>query len=244
MNKSILLVFLLVAQQVWANDLFPLPTEQYSNRVCLNDPGQLDAYLYWSHTNETIRFEIISRRTAWILFGLFDPASYSDVIMASASEQVNGLAHFSDRKLIFYNMSESLMPIDKKQDWTPLMIQGCSQFVTYKFERLIKLTCGCDKKSEDLDFKIGPNQLIFVRPLPQQSQIQTTFRTLDLLDDESGPYDCTIKPSNETIFNPTGPYGNYDDLVDDGVYRLYWNFTSTEFIGEIHVKTKGKLRKA
>ena len=33
-------------------------------------------------------------------------------------------------------------------------------------------------------------------------------------------------------------YSNQFDLIN-GIYRFYWNFTSSDLIGEIHVKTSG-----
>jgi hypothetical protein len=59
------------------------------------------------------------------------------------------------------------------------------------------------------------------------------------LRQSEGPFICEPKPE-PVVFNST-PTSNYDNHIDliDGLYRLYWNFTSIDFIGEIHCKTNG-----
>jgi hypothetical protein len=55
-----------------------------------------------------------------------------------------------------------------------------------------------------------------------------------------GSYSCPVKPViPQFTSTPTDKYAYYSDLVTGGVYRLYWNYTSTDFIAEVHVKTSG-----
>ena len=224
--------------------LIPKPTEYYPNQIELNKTDQAAAMLYWKHTKETITFEIASLKTLWILFGIFEPHSYSDVILAWNNIGNDGFGHFSDRKLVKDNNTSS-MPIDKEQNWTPLLIFSHDEFIVYKFQRNIKLTCDCDSDNlkEDLNINIGLNKVIFSRPSPfNVFDIQNTIKDVLLLNENYQPFNCvsnTAKVNPQFNSTPTSSYSNFVDLMENGIYRLYWNFTSTDFIGEIHVKTKG-----
>lgn len=55
----------------------------------------------------------------------------------------------------------------------------------------------------------------------------------------NGPFNCpVIDPP--LVFNsqPAEFYVNQVDLID-GIFRLYWNFTGTDIIAEIHCRTQG-----
>ena len=50
---------------------------------------------------------------------------------------------------------------------------------------------------------------------------------------------CPPKAVKNFTSTPTAYYNNYIDLALNGQYRFYWNFTSTDLIGEIHCRTSG-----
>jgi hypothetical protein len=86
------------------------------------------------------------------------------------------------------------------------------------------------------DFKNFRYDVILFNSTEARSQIE--FKRLQLIP-QTNQYACPAEPQvAQFTSQPTGYFANYIDLVE-GIFRLYWNFTDTEFIGEIHCKTKG-----
>jgi hypothetical protein len=215
----------------------PDPKENYSNQIVLESPDLI--YLYWKHDTSEITFEIHYKNTTrWILFGLSTP-SYSDVIVGWLNN--DGTGHFSDRKINNLN----ILIRDSHQDWLIQDAYSKNDYQILTFKRRIKI---CDTSLyEDLDIQSGPqNKLIYLRGSLADDYTgnlgdfnPSLIKTLDSYTLLYGQFSCQPK-QNPAIFTstPTGFYSNYVDLVT-GIYRFYWNFTSSDLIGEIHVKTNG-----
>ena len=217
----------------------PNPKETFPNQIILESPDL--TYLYWKHDASDITFEIHYKNSSrWILFGL-STSSYSDVIVGWLNN--DGTGHFSDRKINNLNF----LSRDSHQDWLIQDAYSQNDYQILKFKRSIKI---CDTSlNEDLDVQIGSqNKLIFSRGLLADDNTGNlgdynpsslkTFDSFTLLQ-PNGSYNCQIKQSPPIFTStPTGYYSNQFDLIN-GIYRFYWNFTSSDLIGEIHVKTSG-----
>jgi hypothetical protein len=217
----------------------PNPKEAYTNQIVLESPDFI--YLYWKHDSSDITFEIHYKNTSrWILFGL-STESYSDVIVGWLNN--DGTGHFSDRNVNNLNV----LAQDSHQDW---LIQDAylqNNYQVLKFKRSIKI---CDTNfNEDLDVQPGSqNKLIYIYGSSADDisgnlgdYNPSSLKTLDSfkLLQSNGPFNCQIKQSTPIFTStPTGYYSNYVDLVN-GIYRFYWNLSSSDLIGEIHVKTNG-----
>lgn len=230
----ILLIKLYFSAQIFA--LKPSPTELYPNERILVSPDNY--YLYWKHDDVNIDFEINFKSSKWALFGL-RTAEYSDVIVGWVNKDKTG--HFSDRKL----SRQNVLTIDSKQDWIPLNAFKKDNYTVLKFSRNIKLLCNNTNDLEDLDILNGNNTLVFMTgDLHNPNDDSIAFENVNevqvsLLLNTNGPFNCPIIPPRPVLNSePTGFYSNSIDLIE-GVFRLYWNFTKTDIIAEIHCKTLG-----
>jgi hypothetical protein len=224
--------------------LMPLPSESYPSAIQFNNSNQDFAVLYWKHSSETITFELITRRTGWILFGLHNPHAFSDVCLAWLNPSNDGYGHFSDRRLVVADEG-NFMPVDRVQNWLHVAVFNYDEYTVYKFLRRIKVVCSAsDLVQEDLNIESGVNLLILSRPSSTNSfEIQNTIKSVVLLNENLGPFQCRnkVQPKQEFTSTPTTHYSNYIDLIENGTYRLYWNFTGEDFVGEIHCRTQGWL---
>ena len=230
-----LVFFLLYISLIKAQN--PSPKESYPNQYILQQPDLY--YLYWKHDNLNATFEIhYKNTTSWVLFGL-SSNNFNDVIVGWVNN--DGTGHFSDRKLTM----DGSLTIDNSQDWYILDAYAKNNYKILTFTRLIKM---CDSKNLD-DIDILPNstnRIVYASGDQANNNDGTiNLRTYDyisgfkILTQSNGPFLCRarrIPPVFDST--PTGYYSNYIDLVD-GIYRFYWNFTTTDLIGEIHVKTNG-----
>ena len=109
-----------------------------------------------------------------------------------------------------------------------------------KFTRKIKV---CDSKlvNEDLDILTGSIKLIFATgsSTTDLSIKSLNIKSLNILTQTKGPFNCIIQPRLEFTSKPSENFANFVDLVEDGQYRLYWNYTQSDFIGEVHCRTNG-----
>lgn len=215
-------------------------TESYSRNLTLVDDPPNRLVLFWKHDNKTITFEIHALSVAWIAFGI-NNNSYSDVVVAWLN--VDGTGHFSDRTL----NSQNYLSVDQEQKWLPIDMFKTEDITVFKFSRSIKVNCN---KSQDLDITLGDNRVAYAygnfmsnidylnETIP--SPLLLAIKYVNLLNESLGPFNCplvaTLPSFNST---PTENYSNFVDLVENGKYRLYWNFNTTYFIGEIHVRTNG-----
>ena len=214
----------------------PNPNENYSNKIELESS---ESYvLYWNHTQTDIKFEIHYKNTSkWILFGV-QSEEYSDVIVGWVND--DGTGHFSDRKL----NNQNTLSIDEKQDWIIDDAFSKNNYRVLIFSRKIKQECGSNS-SEDIDLQTGLNKIVYASGKKvdnNEGEIldfdSVKMTKIELLN--PGVYNCEPKkPQAEFTSEPLGIYSNYIDLIDDGIYRFYWNNTQTDLIGEIHVKTNG-----
>jgi hypothetical protein len=216
----------------------PSPTEQYPYSGTLESPDLY--YVYWKHDDFNITFEIHYKNTSkWILFGI-QSENHTDLIAGWVND--DGTGHFSDRKL----SKQNELTVDSNQDWTILDAFSKEDYKIMVFTRKIKQFCGSHSK-EDLDIQIGGNQVVYAsgKQVDLNDGLLLDFETVKLsrelvLLNTNGPFLCVKKPSSQVFTStPTGIYTKYIDLMDDGFFRFYWNFTSTDLIGEIHVRTTG-----
>ena len=207
-------------------------TEKYPSQSTLQSPDLI--YLYWRHTNTSITFELHFKTNKLILFGVYGD-KFSDVVVGWMNDDQTG--HFSDQ----YLKNMTLKPtMDKTQNWFPINAFKKDNYTVLKFTRKIKV---CDSKlvNEDLDILTGSIILIFATgsSTSDLSIKSLNIKSLNILTQTKGPFNCIIQPRLEFTSKPSENFANFVDLVDDGQYRLYWNYTQSDFIGEVHCRTGG-----
>ena len=222
----------------------PVPTESYPNQFVTND---YNTNIYWIHNNTDITFEVHYKKTAnkWFLFGLADVNSnYSDVVVGWIND--DDMGHFSHR--ILDNSNKILIRNQDEQNWFLLDAFNKNDYGVLKFYRKIRV-CDLSKKAakyveimpgfvNTLVYSFGQNKSDNEGRIDDFRKVEFVMNQ-NLLKQGNGPFNC--EPKRELIkfeSTPTSNYANFVDLVD-GVFRFYWNFTSTDLIGEIHCKTKG-----
>ena len=236
------LIFIIISNDL-TNAQNPEPIDKYPNQILLESPDLY--YLYWKHDSIDITFEIHYKNTSkWVAFGIQSPTtaeiSYSDLIFGWVND--DGTGHFSDRKLV---TSSNQLTVDDNQDW---LIKDAFNKNNYKiliFTRKIKQFCNANSV-DDLDIQTGQNRIVYA----MGKQVNNNDgRVLDFSSVKLNPsitlltgnsFECQTKQVPSTFTSePTGVYSNNVDLIDNGIYRFYWDFTSTDLTGEIHVKTNG-----
>jgi hypothetical protein len=233
----ILLAFLLFSFEL-VYCVNPEPVDSYTNRAILEQPDLY--YLYWKHDNVDITFEIHYKNTRkWVLFG-FQSNDYSDLIAGWVND--DGTGHFSDRKL----SNQNVLSFDSNQDWTILDAFNKDDYKILIFSRKIKQLCNTNSP-EDLDIQNGVTRIAYASGLSANQNDGTisdftsikTNSSISILN-TNGPFNCQQRQAPQMFTStPTGTYTSYLDLMENGMYRFYWNFTSTDLIGEIHVRTTG-----
>jgi hypothetical protein len=214
----------------------PNPAETYLNKYEFESP---ESYvLYWNHTETDVKFEIHYKNTSkWIIFGVHSE-TYSDIVVGWVND--DGTGHFSDRKLT----NQNVMTIDENQDWIIDDAFSENNYKILKFNRKIKQDCGTDSL-EDLDFQPGTIDIVYAfgNKVDNNEGEILDFSSVKIIPLEllkPGTYNCQPKkPQGEFTSQPLSAYSNYIDLIDEGIFRFYWNNTATDLIGEIHVKTNG-----
>jgi hypothetical protein len=218
----------------------PEPNDNYLIKITLQSPDLI--YLYSKYENSEITFELHYKNTTkWVLFGIRG-SNYSDIVYGWLND--DGTGHFADSKL----SDQNILTVDSHQDWLIKDAYSQNNYNILKFKRKIMI---CDSTLfEDLDIQTGTNRIVYAygqlvddnegKILDFNSSSLKYINQLVLLLGAETPFTCEIKRA-ENVFSsqPTGFYSNFVDLVDNGMYRFYWNFTSTDLIGEIHVKTNG-----
>ncbi len=217
----------------------PEPVESYPNNITLESPDLY--YLYWKHDAIDITFEIHYKNTSkWVAFGIQSPtSSYSDLVIGWVND--DGFGHFSDRKLVGSNT----LTVDENQDWIIKDAFNKNNYKVLIFTRKIKQYCNSISQ-DDLDIQTGQNKVVYAFG----NQVDNNDgRVFDFSNVKLNPsitllngnqFECQTKQlPGQFTSQPTGVYANNIDLIDNGIYRFYWNFTSTDLVGEIHVKTNG-----
>jgi hypothetical protein len=242
--KTLILLTSLLGLLVHTEAQNPPPAENYTNEAILQAPDFY--YLYWRNNDTDVQFEIHYKNTlTWVMFGL-QGLQYSDLVFGWVNNDSTG--HFSDRKMTNQNVTT----VDQSQDWYILDAFIKNNYKVLIFTRKIKLLCGTDmsQQADDLDIQPGSaNQIIYASGLQVDNYVGSVldFTTYSVMAPftvltQSTPnqqFSCVAKQAPiQFTSTPTGIYANYIDLID-GIYRLYWNYTATDFIGEIHCKTSG-----
>ena len=236
LTTSLLIIFAYLFGDI--NCQNPAPVDTYPNKVDL-EPSE-SYVLYWKHDETDIKFEIHYKNTSkWILFGI-QSDTYSDLVAGWVND--DGTGHFSDRKLT----NQNVLSIDDNQDWIINDAFSKNNYRILIFSRKIKQTCNLNSL-DDLDIQVGANKIVYASgnqvdnndgKIIDFSSVKVNTE-ISLLN-PSGTYNCApIKPKVEFTSQPLGTYPNYVDLIDNGIFRFYWSYTSTDLTGEIHVKTNG-----
>ena len=236
LTTSLLIIFAYLFGDI--NCQNPAPVDTYPNKVDL-EPSE-SYVLYWKHDETDIKFEIHYKNTSkWILFGI-QSDTHSDLVAGWVND--DGTGHFSDRKLT----NQNVLSIDDNQDWIINDAFSKNNYRILIFSRKIKQTCNLNSL-DDLDIQVGANKIVYASgnqvdnndgKIIDFSSVKVNTE-ISLLN-PSGTYTCApIKPKVEFTSQPLGTYPNYVDLIDNGIFRFYWSYTSTDLTGEIHVKTNG-----
>ena len=242
-----------------AESALPTPTESYPNKLVLRDPDV--CILYWSYDDYNIKFELHVKNSVqqsipadikqtnpnvqlkshtWVMFGIRNDnvtlPIQSDFIVSWLSSQ--GFGHFSDRNSLANTFKAN---IDESTDWIPVDAKSVENYTIIKFTRTIPMCAELNK--EDLSIPLGQATVLFaLGNLYENNDIfgpVVEYKTVELIKQNGQAYACPIKPAEPKIDTvPTAYYANSDDLVP-GAYRLYWNYTDTDLIAEIHCKTQG-----
>lgn len=214
----------------------PNPTEQFGLNAILQSPDLF--HVYWKADNIQITIELHVKDAKWLLFGI-SGTTFSDVIVAWMNSDSTG--HFSNR--ILDNSNNNLQT---SSYLNAKLVDAFTQnnYTIIKFTRPLQLQC-LNPANTFVNIDIGKVNVVFAYGnsvnTDDDSIILTNLTTvsIDLLQSITGIVSCLV-PSLPQIFDaiPTGYYVNQVDLID-GIYRLYWNYTNTDFVAEIHVKTLG-----
>jgi hypothetical protein len=215
-------------------------TETYSNHLVLEPPDLL--YLFWTHDNTGVTFELhVKDPSKWLAFGIMG-TNFGDALVSWIGPDLVG--SFSDNKLTFDSNSQAVLTTDRKQNWLPVKIFRQDNYSVHKFSRYIKV-CNDSDLDQDVEIFPGKNRVFFTTGKSFDSNRQVklhnvSFLEIELLTLNDGPFICRPEVVSQSFTStPTGFYSNYADLVQQGQYRLYWNHTQTELIGEIHCRTTG-----
>ena len=197
---------------------------------------------------------VVRRNISWIMFGFGSSDSkYANLLTADlvvAWMKPDGTGHFSDRVI---KPNENRAKIDAETNTFPIDAFIKDGFTVVKFKRAID-TC-IEMNSEDISLPQGPIDLYFKVDYLFKSgdyflerendpAVQNDIRSLlstkkvELMKNDGRPYVCPFVVEPKFGMDPTGQYTYMADLLPMK-YRFYWNFTDTELIGEIIVKTKG-----
>jgi hypothetical protein len=236
MKEKFSLIFLIVFTTT-LNAQNPATTESFSNNLILQSPDLY--YLYWNYNTQNITFELHVKNAAWLLFGV-QGSSYSDVIVASMF--ADGTGHYSERSL---SNTGNTLTTNPTLNWFLLDAFNSNNYTVLKFYRNIKLQC--DQNVQSLDINTGLNTLVFatgtnfntVDNSINLSSVNT--RQVNLLPTitSASQLSCVAPPATPQFTStPTGYYANFVDLIP-GIYRLYWNVSSTNITAEIHCQTSG-----
>ena len=197
---------------------------------------------------------VVRRNISWIMFGFgSSDSNYANLLKADlvvAWMKPDGTGHLSDRVI---KPNENRAKIDAETKTFPIDAFVKDGFTVVKFKRAID-TC-IEMNSDDISLPQGPIDLYFkvdylfkngdyYLERENDPAIQNDIRSLlgtksvELMKPNGRPYVCPFVVEPKFGMEPTGQYAYMADLLPMK-YRFYWNFTDTELIGEIIVKTKG-----
>jgi hypothetical protein len=192
------------------------------------------AEIYWKRADESeIEFILIFKSTSWLGFGLSPDGRMKNADAVVVWQNKDRTGHFSDR----HSGEDGILKVDKKHDWFMIDISILNANTTrLDMKRKIML---CDSDKEDLDIRSGDIYLIFSSGQDVTSELnrQWSSKKVKLFRDEA--FSCPPEPQ-KIVFDskPTQAYMNHVELMP-GFFHFHWNFSETDIIGEIHVKTEG-----
>jgi hypothetical protein len=190
--------------------------------------------LYWRRLGEEeIEFNLYYKSATWFGFGLSSDGSMMNTDAVVGWQNKDGTGHFSDR----HSREDGILKVDQKHNWFLIGITNLTDStVQLQVKRKIML---CDSDREDLDIRSGDLFLIFSSGKNAATELnsQWSSKKVKMFRDEA--FACPPEPQ-KIVFEskPTGFYKDHVVLMP-GAYEFYWNFTDTDIIGEIHVKTEG-----
>ena len=232
-EKSLIFIFVL---PLFTSGQIVSPTENYPNIRDLPADFATNR-LYWKHDDTEITFELHFKKSQWVLFG-FKSDNFSDVILSWLFS--DGIGHFSDRNM-FPNNS---IAHDTNLNWFPLDAFTKNDITVIKFKRDIKI-CDNQTKNEDLDINTGLMNVLFalgdqIDPKNDSIQLDKINEIqIDLLVQTNGPFVCPRRPAEPVLDSkPTANY-QYELNLIAGFYKIYWNYTDTDVLIEVHCKTDG-----
>lgn len=211
------------------------PTEEYRSSIFNLDSN---VKLFWNHDDTEITFELHYTNAQWLLFGI-KSADFSDVILGWVFS--DGIGHFSDRHLL----SNNSIVHDSDLNWIPLEAFSQNNVTVLKFKRNIKLLCDGNTSDEDLDLVTGPMAVVYALGdeinQKDDSVVLNTVNEVqvEFLSQTNGPFRCPIKPVEPSLDSQPSANYQYDLSLIPGVYKIYWNYTDTDVVIEIHCKTNG-----
>jgi hypothetical protein len=220
----------------------PNTLQSYPNKLQLGQTNDTFV-LYWTHNNTHITFELHVHDTKWVMFGLQNTTSMrSDAVLAWMNDDYTG--YFAN---VVIGASANYT-VNPDQNWLPLNAYAANKYTVLQMIRPIKLQCSQFNSANNLDLASGQVRVAFatgktVNLFTQRvALINLNSTNVQFLNASNGPFNC-IQPVQAPTFDsaPMQAYSHYMDLADRGNYRLYWNYTDTDFVGEVHVRTQGWL---
>lgn len=200
-----------------------------------------DLFLKWNIENDLIIFKV-SLKFNSLMFGISGKqSSYADVIVAWSNNDETG--HFSQKNVLIENNTIVNTTLNNHSEWTFQNADELNGYGIITFYRPLRLSCTSDEKYSQFDITPGNMTVIFAADNSKNYSvlegIKVYKKEVVLMEDNIEGVNC-VPNIEEPKFNstPTGYYSNQVDLIP-GTYRFYWNFTETNIIGEIHVKTLG-----
>jgi hypothetical protein len=203
--------------------------------------------LYWKNNATHVTFEIsvdLMNETTFVLFAIGNPATnQADGVLAWLNPDSTG--YFAS---VHVNTMTNTYTVDPNPNWIPLNAQKTQTAQVFQFVRNVMVVCGSarNQAAGDIDITTGLNQVVYsvgssINLIQSTVSLGTVQKTnLTLLASNTGPFTCVQPPPVQTFNStPTDIYENNADLAPLGNFRLYWNYTDTQFIAEVHARTLG-----
>lgn len=245
MLKALCATLLALWLQSLAVSSDPVFLTSFTNQIELTDQdnstNSTNSYtLYWTYNTTYIQIEVQFSYASWGLFGIQDPdSSTSDAALFWVNSE--GTGYFAGVVL----NSDNSYTVNPDQNWLPMNAVMNSDTQIFHFGRNIKVKCN-SSNSSNVDFQ--PGNMTVVYSIGDYVDIynmavvvsSVSNESVTILDSANGPFACPLAASVSKFDSiPTGNYDNEIDLMDGGMARIYWNYNSSHFTGELHVRTSG-----
>ena len=189
-----------------------------------------------------------SSQVNWLIFGIKNHNINSDLkadLIVSWLKPI-GEGHFSDRALFSSSNGRAVRDHDNITNVFLLDAYKKNDKTIIKYKRFID-TCS-DESLGDIDIKEGEVELLyqvgnlyengdyFVESDDLMSSLIS--KRVQLMKPSNRKTICPQIESDEFKSTPEEKYLYSEELLPS-TYKFFWNFTDTDLIGEIHVKTRG-----